>query len=303
MKKLLLVLFVFIAVAMHAQEVEIYYPSFQYTDGTQGITKFNVEVGYDETALWQTLQDNWPTNLGYIPSAEQRALRCVGYGKGTEAYGITDTYAVVDAVDLSVVPAGKDVKATFWTKAQYAGGDNIAMLKLMLTTNFSGDPITTTWTDVTSQLDQIDQAEGYDGEFTKSTLNLNNWRNETAVVLAFRYQILQSGEVNTTVDPKIRPGRWDVCELKFSYADAATALNNIEQHNKEYFFPNPVNDIISLNKEVRKIDLYNMSGELVLTRGNSPNEVELSSLSSGVYIAKLVLDQGTIVSKKLIIRH
>lgn len=303
MKKLLLGLFVFIAVAMHAQDVEIYYPSFQYTDGKQGITKFNVEVGYDETGLWQTLESNWPADLGYIPSAEQRTLRCVGYGKNGETYGVTDTYAVIEPVDLSVAPEGKDVKATFWTKAQYAGGDNVAAFKVMLTTNFSGDPTTTTWTDVTNQLDQIDQALGYDGAFTKSTLNLNSWRNETTVVLAFRYQILESGTVDTSTDPKTRPGRWDVCELKFSYADAATSLNDLEQHNKEYFFPNPVSDFISLNEEVRKIDLYNMSGELVLTRGNSPNKVELSNLSSGVYISKLTLQDGSSITKKLVIRR
>lgn len=302
-KHLLFLLISFFTLTIHAQEVEIYYPSFQFNDGTKGVTRFNVQNGFDESLLWSTLENAFPANLGYTPAAEQRALRALGYGKDKQTYGITDTYAVINAVNLSTVPNEKDIKLSFWTIAEYFGGPIKSIFSVLVSTNFSGDPMNSDWTDVTSQLDQIDVDDPYDATWTKSTLNLNPWRNATNFVLAFRYQIPSSGTVNTSVTPKERPGRWQVCEVKFTYNDATiTAVNDLNESTQEHFYPNPASNHIKLTADVNSIAIYTVTGETLKQIDNPSHTVDLSDLSNGVYIVKLVLKNGSVSTRKLLLR-
>lgn len=300
-KHLLFLLISFTALTIHAQEVEIFYPSFQYTDGTKGITKFNINVGWDINLLWSTHGNDFPSELGYTPAVEQRTLRVLGYGKDKEAYGITDTYAVLDAVNLSTVPNEKDIKLTFWNIAEYYGGPIRSTFKILVSTNYSGDPTNTNWTEVTSQLDQIDLDSPYDTKWTKSTLNLNPWRNATNFVLAFRYQVPSAGVVNAIVTPKERPGRWQICEVKFTYNDATTDITELNETHQKYFYPNPAINHIQLSPDVKNITIYTLTGTVLKQIDNPSPTIDLSDLSKGAYIVKLELKNGSVCTNKLIL--
>lgn len=300
MKKILLILGVVIyAATAMAQEVEIFYPDFQY-DTNKGFTKHNIVIGAAETDLWKRGTGGLPADseLGYTRAGNQTLLTSKGYGGNGVAYGITDTYAVVDGVNLSSFPQDKHFKVTFFNQAQYGLG-NFAKFTVLLTENYTGDPTTTTWTDVTSQLDRIDEDVNYDSNWTKSTLNLNAWKSATNLVLAFRYQVEQAGTVNPN-DPKDRPGLWRVCETRFTYSDTPTAIDASVKAKTVLFSPNPAKNNLTFNSRVVAYKIYSLSGQLVEQAAVSSPSANISQLQKGVYLLHMNLNDGTTVAEKLI---
>ncbi|MCG8579148.1 MAG: T9SS type A sorting domain-containing protein [Bacteroidales bacterium] len=230
-KQLLLLTAIIMAISTNliAQETVIYYPDFRY-DNNRGFTKHNITVGSVESNLWSrsTNLSKMPTDaeLGYTRNAEATSITAKGYAGVGDAYDVTDTYAVVDGVDLTAYPHHQDFQVTFFTLAEYALG-NFSKFSVLVSDNYSGDPTTTAWTDVTNQLDQIDDDVNYNGKWTKSTLNLNQWRTATNLVLAFRYQVTASGVVDKTEPGLDRPGAWRVCEVRFT--TTAKPLNAVTE--------------------------------------------------------------------------
>ncbi|TLX76031.1 T9SS type A sorting domain-containing protein [Labilibacter sediminis] len=225
MKKLLLIGCVALAsifTQVQAQETEIYYPDLRYATEARGFTVHNVTVNPAVASeFWKRSLSGLPdvSELGYTRTGDQTVISAKGYDGSN--YYITESYAVINAVDLSTYSSIDDLKVTFFTKAQY-GKVNFADFSVVITTAFTGDVTTTTWTDVTNQLDQIDDHVDYDGNWTKSTLDLNDYKGESAVVLAFKYTIDADGDVDASLD---RPGMWKVCEVRFTAT--AKALTNL----------------------------------------------------------------------------
>ena len=216
MKKYLLINLVallFISLNLKAQETEIYYPDLRYATEARGFTIHNVTFESSiEAELWKRSTSYIPaeSELGYTRTGEQTSIAVKGYDATN--YYATETYAVITSVDLSANSAINDYQVTFFNMAQY-GKVNFAEFSVLITTNFTGDPTTTTWTDVTDQLDQLDDYVDYDSNWTKSTLSLNAWKGESAVVLAFKYKIANTGTVDSSTD---RPGIWRVAEVRFT---------------------------------------------------------------------------------------
>ena len=92
------------------------------------------------------------------------------------------------------------------------------------------------------------------------------------------------------------------------YANDQAECNTLSVENRDLIafnlYPNPtVNEVfMSTNVQSSRVDIYNITGKLVLTRvltyGN--NTVNVSELSSGVYLARFISD-GKTETKKLII--
>ncbi len=83
-----------------------------------------------------------------------------------------------------------------------------------------------------------------------------------------------------------------------------------EKQSIEYelkMFPNPANNQIALNADVThisNIEVYDYTGKCVLVKSNSKNdskvELDISSLSPGIYNCKLISDNSKIQSGKFI---
>ena len=71
--------------------------------------------------------------------------------------------------------------------------------------------------------------------------------------------------------------------------------------SKIYLYPNPTNEIVYIDSPLKThiIELYNSSGKLVLTKVNN-NEINLSSLSNGLYYYKLIGLNGLFETGKII---
>lgn len=64
-------------------------------------------------------------------------------------------------------------------------------------------------------------------------------------------------------------------------------------------YPNPTTDFINIKTEnFSKANLYNISGQLILT--TQSQEINLHSLPSGIYVISVHLENGLIITKKII---
>lgn len=81
-------------------------------------------------------------------------------------------------------------------------------------------------------------------------------------------------------------------------------LLNTTQHEKNHFsfYPNPVTDIlnISSDKEISSVSVFNLQGQLIFNRKNYSKQINLAHLKAGIYISKIVFNDGTIHTLKLI---
>ena len=64
-------------------------------------------------------------------------------------------------------------------------------------------------------------------------------------------------------------------------------------------FPNPVKDVLTINydKAIRQIDVYDVFGKLVKTFKTVSNSINLSELSSGVYMLNMQTEDGLVIKK------
>lgn len=86
------------------------------------------------------------------------------------------------------------------------------------------------------------------------------------------------------------------------YFGTETSLStNINTYslNKTSIYPNPVKTIFSIsgNEAINEIEIYNLIGKRVLHKKNMTNEINIENLPSGIYVAKIKTDKGTLTSK------
>ena len=64
-------------------------------------------------------------------------------------------------------------------------------------------------------------------------------------------------------------------------------------------FPNPVNDVLTINydKAISQIDVYDVNGKFVKSFTTVNNSINVSDLSSGVYMLNIQIEDGVIVRK------
>ncbi len=81
---------------------------------------------------------------------------------------------------------------------------------------------------------------------------------------------------------------------------ATMAVGNVVNRSKIQVYPNPVNDILTINadKKVDQISVYNVWGKMI-QQINGSHFIDLSRLSSGVYFVKIVVE-GQPEMKKVI---
>lgn len=66
-------------------------------------------------------------------------------------------------------------------------------------------------------------------------------------------------------------------------------------------YPNPATDRITIDcsERINELSIYNLVGELVFQRqlNNNKNEIDVSNLSKGVYIIRVLSASGTMQQK------
>ena len=134
---------------------------------------------------------------------------------------------------------------------------------------------------------------------TSSIVSINGIRAEVYTALTgsgayyfnWAQQFFQAGEGNIN---RIIANRLNI--TKNSAVLATAKFNNFEFSMS----PNPVKNILNINtlETIKKVEIYNLLGKKVLASNNT-NSVDVSSLSTSIYLVKLTSDKG-VSTKKLV---
>ena len=76
-------------------------------------------------------------------------------------------------------------------------------------------------------------------------------------------------------------------------------VNEIKAKSEILLFPNPTSNEVFVNKKVKSFTLYDITGKM-LKQQDSGQSINLSHLPNGEYIVVLQMDEGAVVSKKII---
>lgn len=81
-----------------------------------------------------------------------------------------------------------------------------------------------------------------------------------------------------------------------------TLSNNDFDYSRINLYPNPVKSKFSLNYSnlmITKVQIFNSFGQNVKTINNNFEEIDMSDLTSGIYIVKIITESG-IINKKVV---
>lgn len=68
---------------------------------------------------------------------------------------------------------------------------------------------------------------------------------------------------------------------------------------KVQIYPNPAKDEIFIKSDlqIKKVEIYSLTGGLLLSDNNFNGKISVSALSEGIYLLKMYTDKGVAVSK------
>ena len=121
--------------------------------------------------------------------------------------------------------------------------------------------------------------------------NANEW------YLMINLAITQAGPNSNTVFPN----QMEIDYVRV-YQENLTNSINIDNKNKYTVFPNPANDLLTIQgKNVSSIKIFNIHGNIVLYKNvNNNKKVDISILNKGMYLVELEDYFGFKINKKLI---
>lgn len=123
-----------------------------------------------------------------------------------------------------------------------------------------------------------------EGGFSPSVNNLNISPNGKIIAVG-NFNIYQNSNYSTSIIAL--------------HGGVALSTNDFELNNSISVFPNPVKDILNVsstdNATVTSLKIYDLQGKLIAETTN--NYMNTSNLSAGLYVVKIVTDQGQLTKK------
>ena len=236
---------------------------------------------------------------------DSRAIATVGNNSTTnfpmDAYSV---FTTLDLTDTNPLINAEDIYkyASFWTERRYGNGD-IATITILVSTAYTGNPNTTTWTALPLISGKI--AETTDGlNYVNGIVDLTsyaNGANGSTVTLAYRYQGSASAHSATN-----RNGTFYFSDLKFFVQTASLSVEDIVFIKDEVLvYPNPASQVLNIeilnpNIQVKNVQLIDVSGKIIYRNSNT-KAIQVGDFSKGLYFLRLETTTGFVITKKIII--
>jgi hypothetical protein len=134
-----------------------------------------------------------------------------------------------------------------------------------------------------------------------------NWTNPSADIGSTLTLILDN-EATATPD-WIKPDKltFDDEHAGWTYFDdflyeITTSINDKVQPKELHLYPNPVVDMLylSIEEPLQRISVYNSLGQMVKSVNNPDRKIDVSDLSTGIYMLNVTDQRGTIYKSKFI---
>ncbi len=212
----------------------------------------------------KTSNKNWTCGTGYA--------WINGYGADVAS----DDWLITPAYNLDNY-LNEKLSFTAWTQYNDAGVVN-PEVKLKYTTNYTGDPATTTWT----TLAYTAPAEDSQTETASGSINVSAIAG-TAVRFAFHYTSSGVGSSSST--------SWRIDNVVLA-AEQIGATNETEK-NRYQVIPNPVNNTFSVSGDLHgTLIIYDINGA-ELHRSTLETQNDVSFLKKGFYFVKIQTNEGS----------
>lgn len=175
----------------------------------------------------------------------------------------------------------------------------------------------------------------YKGNLNNKKLTLSSYVKSTTPGTSFRYQISIKNDLEVTTNETSPVMNLTADYQKFEYSiDVLEDTQNVQvkinlgktagtyyvdnvtsnleellsvgkeenKNEKIIFFPNPVSSMITIKnyKAIKKLQLYDLNGQLLRNTNLESNEIDLTFLKKGFYLMKAVFNNGREVVAKLI---
>ncbi len=220
----------------------------------------------------------------------------------TQSVSPVESWCVLEAVDCS---SHENIFLSFYNMSQYKlGGDSD--LKIKMSKDYvenAEDSVTgleeATWTDITDNF-VLDKALKYDGNWTLSNGEVEV-SSASSVVFAFVYSCTDDVADVKGANKNKRAATWKIANVKVSALPNETGINNINLNKEQNIYPNPAKDVFTVKGNVAVVDIYNVNGSLVKTV-KEENKINISDLTSGVYLVKVKYNDNKKFITKLIIK-
>ena len=90
------------------------------------------------------------------------------------------------------------------------------------------------------------------------------------------------------------------------YSSMVSVMDNAESLRTYSFYPNPAADVVNIrfspDVTAEKVEIYGMDGRLYHEQNFNMETVNVNDLSSGVYMMKLLMDNGESFTEKIVIK-
>ncbi len=301
----------------------VFYEDFRYDAGSNGFTRHVLNDGGHPTPTSivnrvSDVPDSADTNnlfdaavdrpINRIPQGSANAQRAIATnGSDTTTNFPIDAYAVFTTLDLTeanpLINASDTYKyASFWTERRNGDGD-IATVTLLVSTNYTGNPVTTSWTVLPLLSGKL--AETADGlTYVKGVIDLTayaNGANGNTVTLALRYQGSASA-----YSPSNRNGTFYFSDLQFFVQSAPLSIskNNVEEDGVSVY-PNPTNNLFNIkisnpNVQIKKVVLTDVSGKIIYSKNTKT--INVTGFSKGLYFLSIETNSGKSITKKVLVK-
>jgi len=101
---------------------------------------------------------------------------------------------------------------------------------------------------------------------------------------------------NSSIDVLLLADQTMIKEKAFYMKSKLTIGFNVIRDDKTYFYPNPVNDFVHLDRKYELVQLFDMKGRKIL-EAKHEDLLNVSDLQKGMYIIKLKKGNDFIVKK------
>lgn len=237
---------------------------------------------------------------------DQRALSVVGTSSNTN-YEL-EAWVIMQTVDVSVnnphiSPSDTHKYISFWTEQRFANG-GISALEAYVSTDYTNNVATATWTNVTSNLNQIATSGQNPQTYIESLLDISAY-NSTTFTLAFKYT--SSG---SPFSPTNRNGTFYISDVKYFVSSQTLSNSSFKVENTIKIYPNPFSSEITignLDRRFKQVKLFDVLGRVVVSQPISNLDKATVNLSStkenkpGLYLLQLIGD--SYVETHKLIRH
>lgn len=122
-------------------------------------------------------------------------------------------------------------------------------------------------------------------------ITLKAYEQQTVPVAVFIDPAKFHERTHYTAYPVIRKGESYILGVPYEFNGATSGINDVNAVNVKAY-PNPVVDVLHVNVEALRIDVYNAGGALVADASNA-DSVNVAHLPAGYYIAVVATADGT----------